>query len=84
MLDNTYYNSQFGAIHALIGQVRSTMQEIEFRLEEMEESLDMNPNIDFHYDTVCNCEDCQCRRDAVRAMLMDDVDILDDVSYRMD
>lgn len=84
MLDITYYNSSFGAIHALMGQLRSTIQEIEFRLEEMEETLDINPNVDFHYDTVCNCEDCKCRRNAVRAMMYDDMDIMDDVSYRMD
>lgn len=84
MLDNTYYNAQFGAIHALMGQLHATMREIEFRLEEVEESLDRDPLVDYHYDTVCNCEDCQCRRNAVRAMLMDDVDIMDDASYRMD
>lgn len=84
MLDITYYNSSFGAIYALMGQLRMTMQEIEFRLEELDISLDINPNVDFHYDTMCNCEDCSCRRKAMQVMYQDDIDIMDDASYRMD
>lgn len=64
--------------------IMSLMVEIDQRLEDIENLIletDIEP---VHYDTLCNCDDCNCRRNTYKAMFADDVDIMDDVSYRMD
>lgn len=50
------------------------MERVYLRLEEIEDTLDLwnRPSLDlgqfdsipYHYDTMCNCDSCNCRRDS--------------------
>lgn len=52
----------------------SLMDRVYLRLEEIEDTLDLwnRPSLDlgqfdsipYHYDTMCNCDSCNCRRDS--------------------
>lgn len=52
----------------------SLMERVYIRLEEIEDTLDLwnRPSLDlgqfdsipYHYDTMCNCDSCNCRRDS--------------------
>lgn len=54
--------------------VDSLMERVYIRLEEIEDTLDLwnRPSLDlgqfdsipYHYDTMCNCDSCNCRRDS--------------------
>jgi len=86
LYDRDFILSQLTAMQEQRRLVISILFDMDQRMEEIEHFVYTQDKVDnpFHYDTLCNCEDCECQRNAHRVMVEDDVDIMDEVSYRMD
>jgi hypothetical protein len=86
LYDRDFILSQLTAMQEQRRLVISILFDMDQRMEEIENFVYNQDKLanPFHYDTMCNCDDCECQRNTYRVMVEDDVDIMDDASYRMD